>query len=109
MILDTRKNLSPADHADRRLSDLSSGERFEVAGIDASVTGAARQRLLDLGLTPGATVHRELTAPFRGAHAYRIRGALVALRYQLADRIIVRPAPATADATLPAHAVPTAG
>jgi DtxR family Mn-dependent transcriptional regulator len=61
-----------------RLSDLDPGETARVAGLDCR--GFTRRRLLDLGLTPGSEVECCFTGPFGEPVAYRIRGALIALR-----------------------------
>lgn len=63
----------------------------EVVDIDPEFRGLARRRLLDLGLTPSATVVAELRTPFGDPRAYRVRGTLVALRRDQAEHVWVRP------------------
>ncbi|MCH8276096.1 MAG: metal-dependent transcriptional regulator [Bacteroidetes bacterium] len=77
------------------LTSLRSGEKGRVVGLNNE--GLSRRRLLDLGLTPGTEVLYEFDAALGSPRAYRIRGALVALRSEETDRIeierIVTPQP----------------
>jgi len=73
------------------LDQLPEGRPAEVVEIDPEFRGLARRRLLDLGLTPSATVTAELTTPFGDPRAYRVRGTLVALRRDQARHVWVRP------------------
>jgi ferrous iron transport protein A len=69
----------------RNLTDLRQGERGVITRVGAA--GAMRGRLLDLGLTEGATVtcaHRRARGDIA---AYAIRGAVVALRAEDARRV----------------------
>lgn len=70
------------------LADLNPGDSATI--VDFSVTGAARRRLLDLGLLPGVTITAELRAPLGEPVAYRIREALIALRRDQTSHIQVR-------------------
>jgi DtxR family Mn-dependent transcriptional regulator len=72
-----------------RLSALVPGEAAEVVALAASCRGAQRRRLLDLGLVPGTHVSSELRGPSGDPTAYRIRGALIALRRDQASHIFV--------------------
>lgn len=72
------------------LSVLQPGERGEVAGISAASRGAERRRMMDLGIIPGTVVTAELQGPGGDPTGYRIRGAVIALRRQQADRIRIR-------------------
>jgi DtxR family Mn-dependent transcriptional regulator len=72
-----------------RLSTLEVGGRARVAGISARCRGAERRRMLDLGLVPGTVVKAEMTSPGGDPTAYRIRGAMIALRREQADQIHV--------------------
>jgi len=58
-----------------------------VVGIAAGCRGPERRRLLDLGVIPGTVVAAEMRSPAGDPVAYRIRGALVALRREQADLI----------------------
>lgn len=73
------------------LDQLPEFQPAEVVDIDPEYRGLARRRLLDLGLTPAATVVAELRTPFGDPRAYRVRGTLVALRKDQAEHIWVRP------------------
>jgi len=73
-----------------RLADVN-GQAVSVLGIDPACEPVMRRRLMDLGLTPGAIVTRELRGPFGGSSAYRVRGALVALRDEQARHIRICP------------------
>ena len=72
-----------------RMSALALGESAEVVALAASCRGAQRRRLLDLGLVPGTRVTSELRGPSGDPTAYRIRGALIALRRDQASHIFV--------------------
>ena len=72
-----------------KLSQLDSGEKAVVSGIAAACRGAERRRLLDLGLVAGTEVRAELDSPGGDPKAYRIRGALIALRREQADFVLV--------------------
>lgn len=60
------------------LAALREGEDARVTELQAQ--NGMRRRLLDLGLTPGTRVECELISPSGDPAAYRIRGALIALR-----------------------------
>ncbi len=79
------------------LSDLDPGERGRVLGISPACRGPDRRRLLDLGVLPGTEVSVDLISPGGDPKAYRIRGALIALRDEQADRILVDPNGAAKD------------
>jgi DtxR family transcriptional regulator, Mn-dependent transcriptional regulator len=73
----------------RNLSALALGEAARVTGISALCRGLERRRLLDLGVVPGTSIEAEFTSPSGDPTAYRVRGALVALRREQADLIHV--------------------
>ncbi|QDU57998.1 metal-dependent transcriptional regulator [Aeoliella mucimassa] len=87
-LLPTREPVEIVD----RLSSLAVGESREVVGIAPACQGPERRRLLDLGLLPGTQVTAVMRSPTRDPTAYRIRGALIALRHQQAELVTVRPA-----------------
>ena len=60
------------------LHNLKIGESGIVSALTAK--GIQRRRLLDLGFVPGVLVKSERKSPFGDPIAYRVRGALVALR-----------------------------
>jgi DtxR family Mn-dependent transcriptional regulator len=75
-----------------RLSALDPGERATVVGLSSACRGAERRRFLDLGIIPGTEVVAELRSAGGDPTAYRIRGAVIALRRDQAEFIhVVRP------------------
>ena len=70
---------------DHTLSGITAGETAQVREL--CCTGQLRSRLLDIGLIPGTSV----TCVHRGTGiaAYRIRGAVIALRDRDAVTITV--------------------
>ena len=72
------------------LNSLREGRRATVVGLSPACRGAERSRLLDLGLVPGTVVEKELENPSGSPAAYRIRGALIALRREQGEKIMVR-------------------
>lgn len=79
---------SPAVRS-RQLSELSPGDRARVVAIAPACHGLQRRRLLDLGLVPGTVVEAEFQSASGDPTAYRIRGAMIALRRNQADLIHV--------------------
>ncbi len=72
-----------------RLSSLQLGESGTCVGISPVCQGLQRRRLLDLGLVPGTEVSAVLKSPAGDPTAYRIRGAVIALRNDQADLVRV--------------------
>jgi DtxR family Mn-dependent transcriptional regulator len=75
---------------DSRLSSLAVGQQATVVDLSPSCRGPERRRLLDLGLVPGTVVRAELSSIGGDPVAYRIRGAMIALRKTQADLIHVK-------------------
>jgi len=73
-----------------RLDALRPGESAEVIRLAATVQGPSRRRLLDLGVVPGTVIRADLSSASGDPVAYRIRGALIALRRVQAHEILVR-------------------
>lgn len=71
------------------LHRLPVGCRGRVREI--KIGGAARRRMLDLGLTFGAEVAALQQSPSGDPTAYFIRGAVIALRSQDASQILIAP------------------
>jgi DtxR family transcriptional regulator, Mn-dependent transcriptional regulator len=75
----------------QRLSGLQPGQKGCVLNVSPAARGPERRRLMDLGIIPGTVVEAELHSPMRDPTAYRVRGALIALRREQADLINVVP------------------
>ena len=71
----------------RDLSALPLGQSGRVLCLRAG-EGTGR-RLMDLGFTPGAEATCVLVAPGGGMRAYRVRGAVIALRQREARTVIL--------------------
>lgn len=71
------------------LSQLAPGERARVLGVTSQ--GAMRRRLQELGLLTGAWVECLGKSPLGDPAAYRVRGAVVALRQDDARAVTVQP------------------
>jgi len=78
------------------LAEVSPGTAARVVRIAAACQGASRRRLLDLGVVPGTVITAEYASPGGDPVAYRIRGALIALRRTQAELIQVEPVPTEA-------------
>lgn len=77
------------------LSALDPGRDAVIRGFDPTLRGFHRRRLLDLGFTPGTTIRAERQSMFRDPRAYRVRGSLVALRREQAQKVHIEPMPST--------------
>jgi len=77
----------PETYTGERLSDLKPGQQGRVLRISRACHGADRRRLLDLGLTTGTVVEAEMASAGGDPVAYRIRGAMIALRREQANLI----------------------
>lgn len=73
------------------LADVPVGKTVRVRSISASCQGTQRRRLLDLGVVRGTEITPELRSAAGDPIAYRVRGALVALRSEQAAWIDVEP------------------
>jgi len=71
------------------LAEVLEGETARILGIHPGLQGPQRRRLLDLGLVPGTEVEAELRSAGGDPMAYRVRGALIALRLDQARWIQV--------------------
>ncbi|MFN0100074.1 MAG: DtxR family transcriptional regulator [Gemmatimonadaceae bacterium] len=80
----------------RTLDDIDVGESARVLRLSRECRGAQRRRLLDLGVVPGTVITAEMRSAGGDPMAYRIRGALIALRRQQAVWIEVERAATTA-------------
>jgi DtxR family transcriptional regulator, Mn-dependent transcriptional regulator len=84
---------TPAEAPTRSLSSLAQGQEAVIRGLDPALRGFHRRRLLDLGLTPGTPIRAERVSMFRDPKAYRVRGSLVALRREQADKVLIADKP----------------
>ena len=73
------------------LAKLPLNHQAAIVNLDESVQGFTRRRFLDLGLTPGAVISPELDNFFGDPRGYRLRGTLIALRREQAEKIKVKP------------------
>jgi DtxR family Mn-dependent transcriptional regulator len=71
------------------LSSLAPGESARVVGISRACRGLERRRLMDLGILPGTVISTELQSLAGDPRAYRVRGALIALRQEQAANIYI--------------------
>ncbi|NNL30398.1 MAG: ferrous iron transport protein A, partial [Gemmatimonadetes bacterium] len=78
-----------ADAPVSTLVDLEPGESARVVGISPRCKGAQRRRLLDLGVVRGTVIEAAFRSAGGDPIAYRIRGALIALRHEQADWVRV--------------------
>jgi ferrous iron transport protein A len=69
------------------LNSLALGQRGRVSGLAAA--DKTRRRMLDLGLVPGTPVEALHESPSGDPKAYRVRGAVIALRAEEASLIHV--------------------
>jgi len=79
-----------AEEGLERLHALRPGEEGIVVRLGVQVQGAQRRRLLDLGVVPGTVIRAELESLSGDPVAYRIRGAVIALRRAQAEDIVIR-------------------
>lgn len=78
-----------ADAPVATLVDVRPGESGRVVGISPACKGAQRRRLLDLGVVRGTVVEAAFGSAGGDPVAYRIRGALIALRREQAEWVRV--------------------
>lgn len=76
-----------ADKPVATLRDLAPGEAGRVVDVSPACRGSQRRRLLDLGVVKGTEIVPELVSVGGDPVAYRIRGALIALRREQAEWI----------------------
>lgn len=74
----------------RPLTSLKLGEEALVHHISPALLGSARRRLMDLGFVGGSRVSIDIRSPFGNPTAYIIRGAVIALRADQAQHIMIR-------------------
>ncbi len=67
------------------LAQLQPGQAAKVVALTS--TGLNRRRMMDLGILPGTHIEVELISAGGDPTAYRIRGAVIALRKTQAQEI----------------------
>lgn len=72
------------------LATLRPGQQGQVVTLSPRIRGAERRRMMDLGILPGAVIAAELISPSGDPTAYRIRGAMIALRREQAQLINIQ-------------------
>jgi DtxR family Mn-dependent transcriptional regulator len=77
------------------LDVLRPGQYGQVIALSPRLRGADRRRMMDLGILPGTLIRAEMNGPSGDPIAYRIRGALIALRHEQAQLIRINPNPST--------------
>ena len=78
-----------ADAPVATLLDVAPGASARVVGISPRCKGAQRRRLLDLGVVRGTVIEAAFRSAGGDPVAYRIRGALIALRREQAEWVRV--------------------
>jgi len=89
-----------ADEPVETLLDLRPGQVGRVIDISPACLGSQRRRLLDLGVVKGTEIVPELVSAGGDPVAYRIRGALIALRREQAEWIRIDKVDVPAEASL---------
>ncbi len=69
------------------LSSLKPGQQAQIKALSPRLRGAERRRMMDLGLLPGTHIEAAMISPSGDPTAYRVRGALIALRKEQAALI----------------------
>jgi DtxR family Mn-dependent transcriptional regulator len=77
------------EHIGEPLTNLKPGDDAQVVGLSPRIRGVERRRLMDLGILPGTLIQNEMASAGGDPIAYRIRGALIALRKSQAELITV--------------------
>lgn len=69
------------------LNDIKPGQRARIKALTS--TGSIRRRLLDIGLVENTEVECLGQSPLGDPHAYLIRGAVIAIRSEDCQDILV--------------------
>lgn len=70
------------------LSSLKKGEKAKI--IELKNSGDIKRRLQDIGLIKGTAVKCSFISPLGDPTAYLIKGALIAIRSEDAEKIIIQ-------------------
>jgi Fe2+ transport system protein FeoA len=79
------RHISPQPDRPLTLDQLAVGRAATVSGLTCQ--GANRHRLMDLGILPGTRIEAEMRSPLGDPTAYRVRGAVIAMRREQAQQI----------------------
>ncbi len=85
------ESAGPAEEEHPTLAAVPPGGAARVLFIAPACQGPQRRRLLDLGIVPDTVVEAEMSSALGDPVAYRIRGALIALRREQAEWVVVQP------------------
>ncbi len=69
----------------KTLDQLQKGQSAIITELKSE--GMNRRRMMDLGMLPGTHIEIEMISPLGNPVAYRIRGAVIALRNKQAQKI----------------------
>jgi len=86
----TADGLPPPEAGTAPLTELRAGQAAQIEQLDQGLQGLTRRRLLDLGVTPGTVITAEMVSLFGDPRAYRVRGTLIALRREQAEKVTIR-------------------
>lgn len=75
------------DTTQMSLNQLPIGRKANVSALTSD--GAIRRRMLDLGIVDGTEIEPLYKSPSGNPVAYLIRGAVIALRSDVSEKIIV--------------------
>jgi DtxR family Mn-dependent transcriptional regulator len=100
---------SSADAPVRTLVDLEPGAAATVVGLSPACQGSQRRRLLDLGVVRGTRIEAVFRSAAGDPVAYRIRGAVIALRREQADWVRIATESGDAESGVEASASPNEG
>ena len=78
-----------SDTAGAPLSGLKPGETATVQAVSTALPAHERRRVMDLGILPGAEIEVVMRSAGGDPTAYRVRGALIALRNEQSQWILV--------------------
>ena len=73
-------------------STLNNLEKGGIAQVsDLKIQGELRQRLMDMGITPGTGIECLFSSPKKQISAYLVRDSVIALRCEDAEGIVIIP------------------
>ncbi len=90
-MVDMEASLNSNNRPQQTLADLLPGQSGVVIALHSQ--GPERRRMMDLGMVPGTRITAEMNSPLGDPVAYRVRGALVALRQEQARLVLITDAP----------------